>query len=166
MTVHELVQQAKSHLAQAQELRSRSEGREPTAGEKALIDQHLTEAVRLKDQAVAAKDRQGLLKALDDFGEAIGVDGGSPGDPSWTRQASGLAGEWAAKMLDRFHAKGAPITGTVLVPSPVLDPVRDPERPRFVTDLIPSGRVDGSVAPYWRQTNRDLTPPRSRSSPP
>jgi HK97 family phage major capsid protein len=59
------------------------------------------------------------------------------------------------KAMEYFaQQKTLTTSGTIAVPAPTLDTVRDPERPRFVSDLIPAMPTTGSVEPYYRQTTR------------
>jgi HK97 family phage major capsid protein len=178
MSYKDTASQGKAKLDQIDRIQeaANSAGRELTAAETEQCNELLADAVAFRHRA----EREQLAEGLDDRLRGLG-DGERWAEnvdrfvPTRTHELADGWGQWGARKLIHHSERsltagwakaleatvgnaasyhGLTTSGTINVPSPVLGAVRDPERPRFVADLLPAVSVSGSVAPYFRQSAR------------
>jgi HK97 family phage major capsid protein len=129
--------------------------------------QLIADITTLKANLKRAEDNEGLNRVFDDLGRQLGAgpprafESGYDGElrPGAAGESEHGAKAWSAEVLRQVRGEGSKdlaVTGPIALASPVLEPVRDPERPRYIADLIPAEAVTGPTVTFWRQTLRDL----------
>lgn len=127
-------------------------------GEQAILAMQALE----REWIGAVNSSPGRWQGMSDYGP-VEVGGGwssrSMREPAGGPSPWAGGSSWGSAARDQLgDGRGhsfAMGNGSLTVPSPIAEPIRDPERPRFVSDLIPVVPIDNaSSVTYLQQTVR------------
>lgn len=146
MSIEQKKMELRSRLEDARSIAAKAEqqGRDFTHDERVLVKANMERAKALKSEIAGLEGDQDLIKAVQDFGRRadIPVEGAE-------RKT------WGAKVLNEGGFKALAAPGTLLPTTLDEDVIPDARQARFVSDLVPVKRLEGtSLYAYMRQGTR------------